>query len=176
MHPILWDLGVWRVTSYGLALTLGFALGIALGLWRARRAGMDPEPVLGVSVVIVISSIIGSRAFMLLTEPAAIDARWLDAVDPFSSGQGGLFGLSVMGGLPAALICSYIYLRWRGLSVLAYMDLLAPSVAFGAAVTRLGCLIRLLVTPATRTQSCPEVPQLSPRSGPMGTATPCTNP
>lgn len=138
MHPVLIDIGIWRVTSYGLALTLGFAFGIGLGLARARKYGMATEPILGVSLVIVVSSIAGSRLFVLATEPAATSAGWLAAINPFANAAG-LAGLSVMGGLPAALICAYAYLRLRGLPVVTYMDGLAPSVAFGAAFARVGC-------------------------------------
>jgi phosphatidylglycerol:prolipoprotein diacylglycerol transferase len=141
MHPVLLELGFWRVTSYGLALTLGFAVGIGMAVVRARRFGLHAEPVLGVALVIVLSSIIGSRLFMLLIAvPEQGGTSWLEALNPFTSATG-LSGLSVMGGLPAALICGYAYLRARRLPVLAYMDLLAPSVAFGAALARIGCLL-----------------------------------
>jgi phosphatidylglycerol:prolipoprotein diacylglycerol transferase len=140
VHPLLLDLGVWQVTSYGLALTLGFGLGIGMMWVRGPRHGLLAEPLLGVSIVIVVSSIVGSRLFLALTSPAASDETWLDALNPFASGTG-IFGLSVMGGLPAATGCAWLYLRLRGLPVLAYMDLGAPSVAFGAGVTRIGCFL-----------------------------------
>jgi phosphatidylglycerol:prolipoprotein diacylglycerol transferase len=129
VHPILLELGAWKITSYGLALALAFALGIGMGVVRARRRGLSAEPVLGVSIVIVVASLLGSRLFFLWNPPASAS----------SGGLVGVTGLSVMGGLPAALVGSALYLRLRGLAVLPTMDLLAPSVALGAGVTRIGC-------------------------------------
>jgi len=138
VHPLLLELGAWQVTSYGFALTLAFAFGIGLGVWRAPRQGLAAEPVLGLSIVIIVASIVGSRLFFALNPPVPGDAGVLDALNPFAAAPG-VKGLSVMGGLPAALAASWIYLRLRGLPILAYMDLLAPSVAFGAGITRIGC-------------------------------------
>ncbi|MGH0031160.1 MAG: prolipoprotein diacylglyceryl transferase [Myxococcota bacterium] len=126
MHPVLLELGALRVGSYGLALTLAFAAGIALGVWRARRAGLPAEPVLGVSIVIVVASIAGSRLFYAWNPPDG-------------AAGGGAQGLSVMGGFPTALFCAWAYFRLRRLPILTYMDLLAPSVALGAGITRIGC-------------------------------------
>ncbi len=140
MHPVLLDIGTWQITSYGFALTMAFAIGIILGASRTGRFGLPLEPVLGVSIVIVVSSIVGSRIFHSLTSPALAGGSWTDALNPFASGTG-IFGLSVMGGLPAALVCAWLYLVVRGLPVLAYMDLLAPSVALGAGITRIGCFL-----------------------------------
>ena len=137
MHPILWESGAWQVTSYGFALTSAFAAGIALGAWRARRAGLAVEPVFGVSIVIIVCAIVGSRVFYALTSPGAV-GDGLDAVNPFA-GAVGISGLSVMGGLPAALGGAWLYLVARRLPVAATMDLLAPSVALGAGITRVGC-------------------------------------
>jgi phosphatidylglycerol:prolipoprotein diacylglycerol transferase len=137
VHPRLFDLGGWSVSSYELALVLAFVLGIAIGVVRARRHGLAVEPVLGVSIVVIVSSILGSRLFFALNPPVPTGAGVAEALNPFASGP--RFGLSVMGGLPAALVCAWLFLRLRGLPVLAYMDLLAPSVAFGAGVTRIGC-------------------------------------
>lgn len=137
MHPVILDLGGWQLTSYGLALMLAFAFGMELGVLRARRHGLAAEPVLGLTIVIVVSSILGSRIFFALNAPVP-GASLLEALNPLAGGSATV-GLSVMGGLPAALLCAWLYLRARGLPVLAYMDLLAPSVAFGAGITRIGC-------------------------------------
>jgi phosphatidylglycerol:prolipoprotein diacylglycerol transferase len=50
-------------------------------------------------------------------------------------------GLSVMGGLPAALGAGAALLAWKQVPILAYMDLMAPSVALGAGITRVGCFL-----------------------------------
>jgi phosphatidylglycerol:prolipoprotein diacylglycerol transferase len=89
------------------------------------------------------SAILGSRLFYVAAHPGAFrppEGSWLDAIVPFrDSGDVGIAGLSVMGGFPAALLTATAYLAWKRLAVGAYLDLLAPSMALGAGITRLGC-------------------------------------
>src|SRR5262249_5517470 len=50
-------------------------------------------------------------------------------------------GLSFQGGLAAALVAGYIYCRRRGLSFLQMGDILAPGVALGYSIGRIGCFL-----------------------------------
>jgi phosphatidylglycerol:prolipoprotein diacylglycerol transferase len=141
VHPILFHLGGFPVSAYGTALSLAFAFGIALAYRRAPAAGLAREPVVDVSLWIIAAALIGARALYVVTHPADFRGHWLDAVNPFQGGRVQMAGMSLMGGLPAAIAAALLYLRARGLPLLAYADLLAPSVALGAALTRVGCLL-----------------------------------
>jgi prolipoprotein diacylglyceryltransferase len=125
------------VTAYGVALALGFTAGIAVARRRAPRAGLDPERVIALSLLILVTGVAGARALFVAThlerfrEPPA---AWTDALLSAD-------GLSVLGGLALAAATSLFWLRARGLPVLRYADLLAPSVALGEAITRIGCFL-----------------------------------
>jgi phosphatidylglycerol:prolipoprotein diacylglycerol transferase len=144
VHPILFRLGDFPVAAYSVALSLSFAAGIALAFRRAPGAGLAREAVIDVSLWIAAASLLGARLFYVGTHLAEFQpphGSWLDAVNPFRSGGVQVAGMSVMGGLPAGIGAALVWLRARGLPVLAYADLLAPSVALGAALTRLGCFL-----------------------------------
>lgn len=144
MHPILFHVGSFPVSAYGTALSLAFACGIALAYRRAPGLGLAREPVVDVSLWIIVAALVGARVLYVVTHPAEFrppQGQWLDAVNPFQGGRVQMAGMSLMGGLPAAIAAALLYLRARGLPVLAYADLLAPSVALGAALTRVGCLL-----------------------------------
>jgi phosphatidylglycerol:prolipoprotein diacylglycerol transferase len=125
------------VTLYGVALALGFVAGIAVARRRAARAGLDPERVLDHSLQILVSSIAGARLLFVATHAERFrppGGAWTDA---FLAGD----GLSMLGGVALASVASLIWLRANGLPALRYADLLAPSVALGEAITRIGCLV-----------------------------------
>lgn len=140
MQPILFHVGDHEVGAYTAALTLAFALGIAVAHRRAARQGLDPHVVVDVSMLIIVAALVGSRLAWVAMRPD--DVGWLAALHPFAGqAERGYVGLTVTGGLPAATIAALAFFAWRRLPVLAYADLLAPSVMLGAAVTRIGCFL-----------------------------------
>lgn len=139
MHPVLFRLFGLDVPSYGVALAASFAIGILMARHRALRRGLHGERILDVSLVILVASLVGSRALWLATHPGALTS-WTSVFGIGSdTTRPGIAGLSMTGGLVLAVVSALVFLRWRRLPVLAYADVLAPSVALGESITRLGC-------------------------------------
>ncbi len=145
MHPILFRIGSYEVPSYGVALTLAFAVGIWVARRRAAARGIDEERVLDVCMLILVTSIIGARLLWVATHTAQFQpplGSWSDALNPFRSGSYvGFAGLSVLGGVVLATLSALAFMRWKGLPMLRTADVLAPSVALGQGITRIGCLL-----------------------------------
>ena len=145
MHPILFELAGVPIRSYGFALFMAFAVGIYVAKWRAEKRALNGECVLELGIVILLTSLAGSRLLWALTHLErfrAPDGTWTDVFNPFQdSGLVGISGLSMMGGVPLALVSGLAYLRLRGLPVLRYADVVAPSVALGEGLTRVGCFL-----------------------------------
>lgn len=144
MHPILFRIGSYEVTSYGVALMLAFAAGIAVARRRARAIGLDDEPLIDACMIILVTSLVGARALWVATHLELFrppHGSWTDALNPFRFGRFGLAGLSVLGGVLLATASSLAYLRARGMPVLRSADVLAPSVALGEGITRIGCFL-----------------------------------
>ena len=145
MHPILFRIGSYEIPSYGVALTLAFAAGIWLARRRAIARGIDEERVIDVCMLILVTSILGARMLWVATHIEQFRAplgSWSDALNPFRGGSYvGFAGLSVLGGVVLATLSALAFLRWKGMPVLRTADLLAPSVALGQGITRIGCLL-----------------------------------
>ena len=133
------------VTAYAAALLLAFSVGIWVAKRRTEARGLDGEAVVDAGMVILFSSILGARLLYVVThldEFRPPRGLWLDAFNPLqSSGQLGIVGLSMLGGVILALAAALAFLRWKRLPVLRYSDLLIPSVALGEGITRIGCLL-----------------------------------
>ena len=138
MYPYLFDWVVnghhLRPPTYGVFLALAFSTGYFLSLKRADALGEDPRHVENLFLIVVLSSILGSRLFHVLFEepqyylahPAKVFAVW----------EGGytFYGALLMGMLG---IVSYV--RLKKISFLKWADVAALATSFGLFLGRLGC-------------------------------------
>ena len=142
MHPILFKLGPLQITSYGLMLAISFMVGILFASKRAKKYGIEPDRVMDLAMIIIVSSIVGSRFLYVIFHLDEFRGHWLDTFNPFqSSGQIGIAGLTVLGGVVLSIISSLLYLKLKKLSFLRFADVLIPSVALGIFFTRIGCFL-----------------------------------
>jgi phosphatidylglycerol---prolipoprotein diacylglyceryl transferase len=145
VHPVLFRIGTYEVASYGVLLTLAFAVGIWVARRRADAHGLDGERILDVCMVILFTSILGARLLWVVTHRELFQApqgSWLDAFNPFrGGGYVGFAGLSVLGGVVLATLSAFAYLAWKKMPIFETADVLAPSVALGEGITRIGCFL-----------------------------------
>jgi phosphatidylglycerol:prolipoprotein diacylglycerol transferase len=135
MYPRLLELGPLTVYSYGVLLAAAYLLALYVTVRRARRAGLDGDRVLDLGIYIIISALVGAKALLLIVDfdyfrrqPAEL---WTLAR------SGGVF----YGGLVLAFLVGVWYMRRHRLPVWTTADAIAPGVALGHVVGRMGCLL-----------------------------------
>jgi len=135
VFPDLPALGPIHLHSYGLLLALAFWLGSGL-LWReGARRGWDEGSVATFCLVILAVSVAGARAFFVL-------GHWSDyARDPWAALRVWEGGLTLYGGILLAIPAGIGYCRRAGMPVWEVADAVAPAVALGTAVGRVGCFL-----------------------------------
>lgn len=142
MHPTLFHIGPLVVRTYGFLLALAFVLGIWFSTKRAKKQGINVDWIPDLSLIILASAIVGSRFFYVIRHLEEFEGHRWDIINPFqSSGEIGIGGLSMFGGLVLAIIFSMIYLRLKKLNVQMIADILAPSIMLGLGVARIGCYL-----------------------------------
>lgn len=125
-----------EVRAWGTMLMLGFLAGMAWTLYDARGDdAITLELMIDLTLVILVGAIVGARVLSIALE-------W----DSYAAGNGSPWrvwegGLSFHGGLLGGTIAGIAYVRHRGLSVRRMVDLLAPAIALGYAITRVGCFL-----------------------------------
>ena len=134
MHPTLIQIGPLPLHAYGFMLALSFFVGILLAARRAPRRGVSPDVVFDTSLVIVFAAILGARALYVLFHRDEMRSL-LDVVALWSG------GLTMYGGVLAAMGASWLYLRRRRVRYLAMADVVAPSLGLGLGLTRIGCFL-----------------------------------
>ncbi|MFC1556986.1 prolipoprotein diacylglyceryl transferase [candidate division KSB1 bacterium] len=140
MHPVLFKIGWFEAHTYGLLLMISFLLGIYISVKRAQKAGIDPNVIIDLSVVIIISSIIGARLLYVAFHFDYFRDDLTDIFNPFQSdGSIGIAGLTILGGVILAIICSYLYLNYKKQPILTVFNIFTPALALGIGITRIGC-------------------------------------
>lgn len=145
MHRIAFEIAGLAVPSYGVALAVAFATGIGVACFRAQRLGLDWIRILDLGLVVLIGALVGSRLLFAATnldEFRPPNGEWLDIVRPAATSGGlGIAGYSMLGGVVAAIVSVLALLRLTRLPLGPYLDVLAPSVALGEGITRIGCFL-----------------------------------
>lgn len=142
MHSKLFGIGPLEIHSYGLMLAISFLVGIYFSMHRARKQNIDPNKIIDLSVVIVISAILGARFLYVIFHLEEFKGHWLDTINPFqSSGQIGIAGLTMLGGFIAAVVFSMLFLNVKKLPALKIADIVVPALGLGIFITRIGCFL-----------------------------------
>ncbi len=134
MYPILIHTRWFDIYTYGVLVTAGFLIGIAVATHRARREGLPPENITDLGVWLVAAGMVGGKLFHVIFFWNEFIAAWR-AEGLRSLREGFVF----YGGLVVAALTAVIYLRIKRLPVAKVLDLLAPCLALGHALGRLGC-------------------------------------
>lgn len=133
MYPILVRFGELTLHTYGVLLAGGFLLAVFLASREAHRTGIDPNLILDLSFYLLLAALLGSRLFYVLGNWPEFAANPIDVIK-FWRG-----GLVFYGGLIFAFFIGVWYVRKHQLNFPKMADLLAPSIAIGQALGRLGC-------------------------------------
>ncbi len=134
MIPVLLHLGPFNVRSYGVMLVISFLVGTFWTLKSASRRGISEDRILSLVGWILLSSIAGARLHFVLAHPASFGSPF----DFFRIWEG---GLTLYGGLIAGIAVSYLYLRKHRVPFLVVADAMAPALALGEGITRIGCFL-----------------------------------
>jgi phosphatidylglycerol:prolipoprotein diacylglycerol transferase len=129
---IVFQVGPLAVRWYGLLIAAGVMLGTTLAHREALRRGQDPDKLLNLIVVTVLSALLGARLYYVLFN---WDYYAANLSKVFAIWEG---GLAIHGGLIAGGLATLLYCRQAHLSALVTTDIMAPGVAIGQAIGRWG--------------------------------------
>jgi phosphatidylglycerol:prolipoprotein diacylglycerol transferase len=135
MYRTILDFGAVGIRSYGVMLAIAFWVGIEVSARMARKRGYDPLLIVDLGLVILLSSVAGSRFLYVITHLG--DFRG----DPWGVLKVWEGGLTFYGGLVAAVVVGVLFLKRRGQPVAEITDILAPQIALGIAIARVGCFL-----------------------------------
>jgi phosphatidylglycerol:prolipoprotein diacylglycerol transferase len=138
MHPILFEIptpwGPQPIFSYGVMLGTSMIAAWYIVMWLGERDGMDKDVLANGFIVAAVSAIVGARLLYIATNPNEFTSvvQWLNL-------RAG--GLVAYGGFLGGFFGSLVYFRSKGISLLRFADVTAPTLALGLGLTRVGCYL-----------------------------------
>jgi len=141
MCRTLFKIGPIGIHTYGLMLALAFFAGLWYIYKRSKAEKLPFDQMLNVGYILIFGGIVGARLSYVLLHLSDFADDPLSAINPFRSGQFGIAGLNLYGGVVLALVVIWIYLRIKKLPLLAVFDFLAPTVGLGIGLGRIGCFL-----------------------------------
>lgn len=131
MFPVLFRIGSFEVTSFGVLV----AMGVIAALWLLRRelrwSGLDHEAGVDAGLVAVVGGLVGSKLLFALEH----------ADEPLRATLLARGGLSWFGGLLGGFLAGGVMVVRGGLPLWPMVAAAAPAVALGHAIGRIGCFL-----------------------------------
>jgi len=135
MHPILFQIGSLTIYSYGVTI----ALAVIVCAWAlsadAKRHQIKPDVIYDLMFWTVAWGIIGARIFYVFLTWDYFSQNLLEIVMLQHGGlawQGGFIGGSTAG---------VLFVRHKKLPLRLTLDLVAPYIALGQSIGRIGCFL-----------------------------------
>ena len=123
------------VYGFGLMVVVAFYVALVLAVRRCRREKLDPSVIYDLAVWMLVGGMVGARLFYVVE-------YWGDRVHTF----GQVFklwegGIVFYGGAIGGFAALFLYRCVRPFPLVATLDAVAPSVALGSGLGRIGCFL-----------------------------------
>lgn len=131
MYPVLFRIGTFEVTSFGVLVGIAAIVGVRLFQRELLRSGLSIEAV-DAAILGVLGGLLGAK--LLWTAEFSGTQPLADLL--FSRG-----GLSWFGGLIGGVAMGLATLWWKHVPIVPALAAATPALAFGHAIGRVGCFL-----------------------------------
>ncbi len=131
MYPVLFRLGSFDITSFGVMVALGSVLGILLLRREMVRSGLDGGKGIDAALVGVLGGLAGAKLLYVIE-------HWAEPLADTLLSRG---GMSWFGGLTGGVLAGVAMVAYARLPMMKVLAAAAPALAVGQAVGRIGCFL-----------------------------------
>lgn len=134
MYPVLFEIGGFEITSFGLMMFLSFLGGAWILQLQLQRRGFAGELAWDMLAWIAIGGVLGAKLYYM-------GLHWEDLVaDPMGE-LTSRAGLVWYGGLIGGILAYWWQVKKRGLPMATMFDATAPALGLAYAIGRMGCFL-----------------------------------
>lgn len=134
MFPVLFEIADYKVHAYGFFIALGYLASLALLLYLAHQRKQPAGAFLDLAFIGIVTGVLGARILFI-----AINFKYYRQF-PMEALYVWKGGLVFYGGLLLALPSCALYIWFRRMPLFATLDIMAPALAIGHSLGRIGCL------------------------------------
>ncbi len=133
MHPVLFKVGPFTVTTWGVFVLAGILLAVFYTAREAEKAGFRREDIYDLAFFAVLAGLVGARLFYVATHWQEFAPDPLEILRVWHGGM--VFYGGFLLGVPAALL----FVHRRRLPLAQVADWVAPGIPLAIAIGRWGC-------------------------------------
>jgi len=134
MYPVLFQIGHFPISTFGLMMMIAFLVGSWIAAHRMKEVGLDPDLAPTLLVYVMLGGIVGSKLYF------AIDVSIRESRS-FTELLFARDGITWYGGLILGTVIGAVGARIHRVSIVQMMNCVAPAVAVGQAIGRIGCFL-----------------------------------
>jgi phosphatidylglycerol:prolipoprotein diacylglycerol transferase len=131
MYPVLFRIGTFEITSFGVMVAIGALAGVRVFRRELARSGL-PASAVDAAIAGVVGGLLGAKTLWVVEHLG--EAPFTDLL--FSRG-----GMSWFGGLGGGMGTGLTVLWWWRIPVIAALAAATPALAIGHAIGRIGCFL-----------------------------------
>ena len=131
MYPVLFRIGGFDITTFGVMLAVGALVGLWILQRELRRSGL-PDNAIDAAVAGVIGGMVGAKLLWVFEHFRE---------EPFRDLLLSRGGMSWFGGFAGGILAGLAVMQRRRLPKLAVLAAATPALAVGHAIGRIGCFL-----------------------------------
>ena len=133
MRYIMFQVGNFKVYSYGLMIAIGIIAAFLTAEHRTKKLGLNKDLILDLAVWCAVGGLLGAKLLYFITEFKEIIENPKILLN-FSE------GFVVYGGIIGGIFSGYLFTKVKKINFLDYFDLVMPEIALAQGIGRIGCL------------------------------------
>lgn len=123
-----------HIYFFGVMIALGIIAGSIFAIKQAEKRGINEDTMLNLIMIVVVSGVIGARLFYILFYNPSYYFNNPSEIIKIDEG-----GLSIHGGIFAAILAGYIYSRRSKTSFFKLADITVMALPLAQGIGRVGC-------------------------------------
>src|SRR5258708_13005459 len=136
--PILVQLGPLAIHWYAMTMILAIVLGTFVASRYVARHGQDPNTIWDMLLWVLVPALIGARLYYVFIQsprgPQGIEHYLAHPIEILQIWNG---GINIYGAFIFGCIVLYLFMRWRKLQDLIYLDAIGLGVLIGQVIVPL---------------------------------------
>jgi phosphatidylglycerol---prolipoprotein diacylglyceryl transferase len=132
INPTAFSIFGIEIKWYGILISIGIVIAVILSLREAKRVGESEDTILDLILWVLPAAIVGARLYYVIFQWKYYSQQPSEIIDI----RGG--GLAIHGGVIAAFIVGYIYVKRKNLNFFKLADIVAPGLILAQAIGRWG--------------------------------------
>ncbi|ACC97931.1 Prolipoprotein diacylglyceryl transferase [Elusimicrobium minutum Pei191] len=139
MYPVLFKIGNFSMSTYGLMNMLGYIAGIYYLIYNRKKIGISTDTLWNILFISIICAIVGGKLMYVFLSWDALGYTFADKMSNIFLNF--RYGFVFFGGAIAGILGLLVYIKYKKMPLLKTGDFLAVGLPLGHAIGRIGCFL-----------------------------------